>query len=82
MITYAATLFALSVLTFVVVLAPSINLPLSTDVGLATVGLAAFVSGLKALEGALPDPSAIVVAGVGGFVAGVGLVLAGAKQRT
>jgi hypothetical protein len=82
MTTYAITLFALSAATFLVVLAPSINLPLSTDVGLATVGLAALISGMKALEGALPQPSEILAAGVGGFIAGVGLVLAGAKERT
>lgn len=81
MTTYAITLIALSMLTFVVVLAPSINLPLITDIGLATVGLSALVSGMKALDGALPQPSAVILAGLGGFVAGAGLVVAGARKR-
>lgn len=73
---YGLFCILLSVIAAILVVLPSIKLPITAEAGLGIVALAALVAGLKALDGVIPGLDVITLGG-----AGCGLTLVGMLAR-
>lgn len=77
---YGLLCILLSTVAAILVVLPSIDLPITSEAGLGLVALAALVAGLKALEGVVPGIDVISLGGAGCALTLVGMLVRGARS--
>ena len=77
---YGLLCIILAVIATILVVLPSVQLPITSEVGLGLTALAALVAGLKALDGVIPGLDVITLGGAGCALVLVGMLLRGASS--
>lgn len=77
---YGLLCIVLAAVATILVVLPSIDLPITSEAGLGLVALAALVAGLKALEGVLPGLDVISLGGAGCVLTLVGMFARSAQS--
>ena len=77
---YGLLCIVLAIVAAILVVLPSIDLPITAEAGLGVVAVAALVAGLKALEGVTPEVDVISLGGLGCALTLVGILVRGAKN--